>query len=676
MACSMCGVTDADSDWAGPCRACLSALLRSDSRDGSLARCGDYDLLEPLGEGSTGVVHLAQHRKSDEIVAIKLWRESVPLGRCLKQARLECGLRHPHIVGGRLVEDELGRSFWVMPLMEGGVLTWEFARRRSLEERLELTLQVARAVQFAHEHGVLHCDIKCDNILLDGEGKPHISDFSLARAIQGEDDGVRGGTRGWMAPEQARGEPVTTAVDVFALGVLLHWLTLGQLPFGTRAVSARTARTRSSGYRPDLSWGMLAVARRAMQPEPDQRYASVAGLCEDLERLRDFRPLLGVPLPLAARVYGWARRHQGARRAVLASGSVFAILASLAARSQAEGLRASALAMNAYAANGQAAAVLFRLREYANELERAASDPAVLELVRTSEAGSNEPNPCASRREFSDPAPLRPYRGQFSSLMVLDRFACARARLAEDTAPPALLGHPLNFRDYFLGAALDAQQPARTTWVRNAYVSSVSHLVRFAISTPLLSTDAGLTSAQGAPRDNGRFVGALTGSITVASTLDVPGALQRRWHDQITALVGPFEDAHAARSAPAEYAFLSHPKLARGARAMLPPALAQALSARFGREGSPPQFTLRAADVWTQNDYTDPLAGERWLAAFAPVGGTGYVVVVQTRDRYAIRASALIFQLGATLGVLTGALLLTWGGFLLWARQARRARVS
>jgi serine/threonine-protein kinase len=621
------------------------------------------------------VVHLAQHRRSDEIVAIKLWRDSVPHAMCLRQARLECGLRHPHIVGGRLVEDQQGRSFWVMPLMEGGVLTWEFALRRTLEERLELALQVARAVQFAHEHGVLYRDIKADNILLDAEGKPHISDFSLAQAIQGVDDGVRGGTRGWMAPEQERGEPVTTAVDVFALGVLIHWLTLGELPASSGITWQPHEPTRPRAYWPDLSWGMLAVAQRAMQAAPHHRYASVAGLCEDLERARDWRPLLGVPLSPMARIYGWARRHQSVRRAVVASCSVFAVLASLAARSQADGLRASALAMNAYAANGQAAAVLFRLRDYANELERAARDSSVLALVQTSDAASDDPNPCASRRELSNPAPLRPYRGQFSSLMVLDRFACARARMAEDTALPDFIGHPLNLRDYFLGAALDAQQPTRTTWVRKAYLSSVSHLVRFAISTPLLSNEVESASAS-TPRAQDRFAGALTGSITVASTLDVPGALQRRWHDQITALVGPFEDTHQASSGQVEYAFLSHPKLARGARAMLPPSLAQALSSRFGREGSPPQFALRAAEVWTQSDYTDPLAGERWLAAFAPVGGTGYVVVVQTRDRYATRPSALISQVGAALGILSAALLLTWGCFLLWARRARRFRVS
>jgi hypothetical protein len=651
-------------------------LLTAPSRRDEATRYGDYDLLEQVGQGSSGIVYLAQHRKSDEVVALKVWRESVPNARFLKQARLECGLRHPHIVGGRLVEDEASRSFWVMPFMEGGVLTWEFVRGKSLEERLELGLRVARAVQFAHEHGVLHCDIKAENILLDAAGEPHVSDFSLARAIGAESDEIRGGTLGWMAPEQARGEPLTTAVDVFALGVLIHWLALGDLPFGAgadyRERLERGLPARLPRYRPDLTWGMLAVAQRAMQSLPAERYPTVASLCEDLERLRDWRPPQGVDLPLAARVYGWARRHESARRAVLASCSVFAILALAAARRQAEDLRSSAIAMNAYAANGQAAAVLFRLRDYATELERAARDPRVLALAH--EPPQDSVNPCASRRELSDPAPLRAYADRFSSLMVLDRFACARARLAEDAATPAFVGQPLNFRDYFLGAALDAQQPARTTWVRKAYLSSVSNLVRFAVSTPLLSeaTDSA-KSAVSPPR--ARFLGALTGSITVTSTLDVPGALQQRFHDHVTALVGPFEDSAKPMPQAVEYAFLSHPGLTRGAKATLPASLAGALSARFGREGSPPQFALRAAEVWTQRDYVDPLAGERWLAAFAPVGGTGYVVVVQTRDAYAIHPAALIFRLGAALGIVSAALLFAWGCFLFWARRARSSRV-
>jgi eukaryotic-like serine/threonine-protein kinase len=666
-----------------PCWKCLRGIARG-AEDTTVL--GDYELLEPehpRGTGSSGIVYLSKHRVSGELVALKLARPGTPAELFLRQARIEGALQHPHIVSARLGPQHEGQPSLVMPFIDGGKLSKHPLREAPLEKRLELAVKIARAVHAAHELGVVHCDLKADNVLLDSRGEPHLCDFGAACGVQPAEDGIPfGGTRGWMSPEQARlmrskdsalEARLTTASDVFTLGVLLHWLVTGDLPFGAGEDFYRRVLEEESpalpSYRPGLGWGMLAVARRAMAKVPSARYSSAAALAEDLEALRDHRAT-SFAVPFAGRLLRGAKRHPGARNAVFILLPVFALMLSFVVRHQREKLRQAVLGMNAYAASGQAAGVLYRLRNHAEVVTQAARSPDVVALVvpprplERDASGQVVPNqnPCRSQTTVSDPGPLKPFAQGFSTFGVIDSSGCIRARIAEDPPTLAFMRRRFDWRDYFAEARTDAELGARTVGIRMAYRSSVSGLVKIALSVPLFAP----TPDTGQPI----FAGVLTGSLVVEATLVLPDRRRVSERDQVTVVIGPFQgDSPTASSTPEdEYTFLSHPKLERGAKVTLNPDVARALAVAFPSSKSA-QFELPLRAALTREGYEDPLLGGRWLAAFAPIGGTGYVVLVQTREAFVAEQSLVLSQVARFLGVGWILLLGAWGGLLLWSRS-------
>jgi len=688
--CPFCGAGEDGPLPGGPCWKCLRGLAREEPAPDVL---GDYEVLapeKPFAEGGTGRVYEARHRVSGELVALKLARTGSAHEFFVRQARFESALTHPNIVCARLGPSHVGRPTLVMSFMKGGKLSEHSARRGPLEKRLELALKIARAVQSAHELGVLHCDIKSDNILLDAAGEPHLCDFGLARAVSPDDENVVvGGTRGWMSPEQVREarkpdptdrERLRTSTDIFSLGVLLHWLVTGKFPFGEGAdFERRVLEERAPAlprYTPDLGWGMLSIARRAMEYEPDARYVSAAAFANDLDLLRRHEPLVGVRLPAIGRAFRWAKRRPGARNVVLALLPCFAAATFFVVERQRDDLKQAILSMNAYAASGQAAAVLFQLRDYAEEVARAARLPGVQALVlpprplARDASGAELPNqdPCKSQTALADPAPLTPFRARFSTLFVLDSSGCARARSAEDPPSLAFMQRRYDWRSYFSDALPDQKPETTKLGVRKAYRSSVSQLIKFAVSSPIFDTTS---SAEPAP-----WIGVLAGSLTVASTLELPRTLHKSGgatSDQVTAVLGPIElDARDER-ADSDFTFLAHPRLARGARVTAPPELEGALRIAVSRAPQV-QFELPKTAPTTLAHYVDPLFGDRWLAALSPVGGTGYFVVVQTRESFAEAPSRPLARLGLALALISAALFFAWSAFAIWnLRAARRA---
>ncbi len=671
----------------GPCWGCLRRM----ADDGAgRTELGDYTLLEPgrpLGEGSSGIVHLAEHAISGELVALKVAKPGTAPELFLRQAKIEGGLRHPHIVSARLGPSHEGRPSLVMPFIDGGKLTKHAVRRGPLEKRLELVVKMARAVHAAHEVGVVHCDLKADNVLLDSRGEPHLCDFGVACGVLPAEEGIPlGGTAGWMSPEQVRiwknrdteqKERLTTASDVFTLGVLVHWLVTGKLPFGSGEEFYRRVNEEKPPalprYRPDLGWGMLAVANRALKHDPAARYSSAAALADDLENLRQYRPTT-FSVPFAGRAFRWAKRHPGARNAILLLLPCFAIALSLVADRQSKNLREAVLAMNGYAASGQAAAVLYRLRDISEVIARAAESPALRAIaipprpIARDASGRELPgdNPCRAQTGLADSAPLRPFAGGFSTMMVLDSSGCVRARVSEEPPPLDFVRRRLDWRDYFAGAKTDSELHERTIGIRKAYRSSVSGLVKFAVSAPLLAAEPGAKAPV--------FAGVVSGSLTVASALVLPDKRKESERNQVTVVLGPFEgDAPAAGGTrEGEYTFLSHPKLKRGAKVILSSSLARELAAKFPPSAKA-QFELPRGATLMREGYEDPLSGGRWLAAFAPVGGTGYVVLVQTSEDFANRPNRLLAGFAFTLGAISILLLGAWGGLLLWSQRASRA---
>jgi tetratricopeptide (TPR) repeat protein len=279
-------------------------------------RVGAYELLAEIGRGGMGTVHLAR-RADDEFeksVAVKLMRpgfaSDLDLKRFRSERQIAAVLDHPNIArlldGGTTAD---GAPYFVMEHVEGLPLL-EFCRQRrlSVREGLILFRQICAAVQYAHQHLVVHCDLKPGNILVTAEGEPKLLDFGIAKLLTGG-----GGTAfseptatldrlltpEYASPEQVRGRPVTTASDVYSLGVVLYELVSGVKPYriesGDPAELVRLVCERDPGrpstLAPGLSGDLDAIVLKAMRKEPERRYASAAALSEDIGRFLDGLPI-------------------------------------------------------------------------------------------------------------------------------------------------------------------------------------------------------------------------------------------------------------------------------------------------------------------------------------------------------------------------------------------------
>jgi hypothetical protein len=263
---------------------------------------------------------------------------------------------------------------------------------------------------------------------------------------------------------------------------------------------------------------------------------------------------------------------------------------------------------------------------------------------------------------------LRPYAASFSTIAVFDVNGCGRARVAEEPPPPlAYLTNRYDWRDYFVGAREDGQQGLRRSWVRHAYRSTVSQLIKFAVSSPLFVDEVEAPSGR-------RWIGVVAASMTVASTLQLPR--QRRSDgDRLTVVVGPFagEGTRSAVPRAPEFTFLAHPDLRRGDKVVLAPELSAELHRAFNAHtGVRGHLELTTVLPLVRADYRDPFKGDRWLAAFAPVGATGHVVLVQSRDAAAIAPTLFVSRLGYGLLLLAAALVASFGGVALWSDIVKR----
>src|SRR3989440_8920542 len=198
-----------------------------------LGELGDYELLEEIGRGGQGVVFRARQKSLNRIVALKVislgqWASKAHLKRFRREAEAAASLDHPCIVPIYEVDERDGSCYFSMKFVEGGQLD-EVTRREPMPIRraVELIAKVARTVHYAHEHGILHRDIKPGNILLDAKGEPHLTDFGLARLVETDSTVTRThevmGRPSYMAPEQAVGNnaAVSRVTDVYEIGAVL-----------------------------------------------------------------------------------------------------------------------------------------------------------------------------------------------------------------------------------------------------------------------------------------------------------------------------------------------------------------------------------------------------------------------------------------------------------------------
>jgi serine/threonine-protein kinase len=305
---------------------------------------GRYRVERPLGHGAMSTVDLALDLQLDREVALKrlaenLARDDDLRARFQREARLAARLAHPNVVRIYDVgEDDDGRPFIAMEYVEGETLAEAVARRGPLPPRevAELGIQACRALAAAHEAGLVHRDVKPQNLLLRSDGVLKLGDFGVAVGLEGTRLTMAGtvlGTAAYLAPEQARGEEVTAAADVYGLGAVLYELLTG-MPPRTPATLAELTETTAIPVPRDAPAELARIVMRCLAAEPDERPASAAELAGELAAtIPDAQtlPLPGHPSVRATEIMApgpaTAVRRRPRTAVVLAAAAAVAVLA-------------------------------------------------------------------------------------------------------------------------------------------------------------------------------------------------------------------------------------------------------------------------------------------------------------------------------------------------------------
>src|SRR6266481_5960366 len=289
---------------------------------------GNYEILEQIGCGGMGVIYRARQRHSRRIVAVKRvlsYRADSrgALQRFRREAQAVASLDHPNILPiYEVSESEDGLPFFSMKFAEKGSLCENVASLRYEPRKcVQLIAKVARAVEYAHSRGVRHRDIKPGNILRNDLREPLVSDFGVAKLLDGNNDLTRSlttfGTAGFIAPEQAGDAAVdlTPAADVYSLGAVLFNVLAGRLPFlGSNPVSvirqaSETQAPKLRSLAPSLDRDLETICARCLERDPKVRYQSAGDLAADLERWLGGRPIVARPVSPPARIWRWSQRN-------------------------------------------------------------------------------------------------------------------------------------------------------------------------------------------------------------------------------------------------------------------------------------------------------------------------------------------------------------------------------
>jgi serine/threonine protein kinase len=309
------------------CNACGAdfALVGGGAETKMPATIGKFQILARLGSGGFGVVWKGRDPELDRLVAIKVPRPDAistsELDAFMAEARFVAQLRHPGIVRVYQVGREEDRVFIVSDLIDGPPLTdWIRSGGVSCEEAVELCIQVADALEHAHNAGIIHRDLKPANILLDRHGKPHITDFGLAvhqdRELIINAEGQIVGTPAYMSPEQAigRDSEIGPRSDIYSLGTVLFEMLTGERPFrgDVRIVLHRVIHDeppRPRELRRSIPRDLENIVLKCLQKDPHRRYSSAAEFASDLRNWSAGEPIIARPLGSAERLQRWCLRN-------------------------------------------------------------------------------------------------------------------------------------------------------------------------------------------------------------------------------------------------------------------------------------------------------------------------------------------------------------------------------
>ena len=316
-----------------------SAARESGDKSGDIV--GRYRLVEEIGRGGMGTVWLAERADGqfEQRVALKLIKRGMDsdeiLARFIRERQILARLEHPNIA--RLLDGGVGddgRPYFAMELISGSpITTYSSDQNLAVEQRLGLFIIVARTVAYAHRNLIVHRDIKPSNVLVDQKGEIKLLDFGIAKLLDDENDPAGAATKTtgrlmtaeYASPEQIAGEQVTTASDVYQLGMLLHELLTGQRPNAERAKSSGSVR-RPSGVERKLRGDLDTITRRALHEEPARRYPSADDLAEDVERHLEKKPLRFGGDSASYRTRKFVQRH---RLGVIAAAGTIALAIGL-----------------------------------------------------------------------------------------------------------------------------------------------------------------------------------------------------------------------------------------------------------------------------------------------------------------------------------------------------------
>jgi len=484
----------------------VERLLAADISTADLEACGDpTDLVPPSAEapasigryriartlhvGVTASVYLAIHRGEGEgferRVALKVAHRALDHAASLRfdlERRILASLEHPNIArlydGGRTQD---GRTYLAMELVEGVSIDRDCDQRKiGTSARLALFVKVCTAVQYAHQNLVVHRDLKPGNILVDGRGAPKLLDFGIAKLLNPElsagemvstAPSLRPMTPRYASPEQVEGGAITTAVDVYSLGVLLYELLTGHTPYRLasrdQAVVARAILEQEP--RPThLARDLDAIVRKAMDKVPARRYGSAAALAEDIGRHLRHEPVRARPRTLGYRAARFVRRHRLAALLVAAVTALALIMAgqSLELRRALDASRVAEAAAGRERARAEAVSrFLVELFEHADpEVARGETVDARRLVDRAAARIAVElPHQPQTRAALTDTLGLV-YRNLGLHQKALEMMQSALALRRSIAAPPADVASSLehlSWQRYALGDFAAAETPAR-----------------------------------------------------------------------------------------------------------------------------------------------------------------------------------------------------------------------
>ena len=261
---------------------------------------GGYRLIEQIAAGSMGTVYRGRQLSLDRVVAIKilnpqLARKAQYVERFLREARAVAKLNHPNVISGIDVGEEEGLRYFVMEYAAGTTAGSLLQRGGALDETrvVRIAIQIARALQHAHEAGLVHRDVKPDNILITKDGIAKLCDLGLAK--DRPESGTALGTPAYISPEQARGtEDVDIRADLYSFGCTLYHMLAGVPPFSGNSKVVMIAHlsdeaTPLTELDPDISPELSGIVERLMAKNPDERYASPLQLLGELEAFEEGR---------------------------------------------------------------------------------------------------------------------------------------------------------------------------------------------------------------------------------------------------------------------------------------------------------------------------------------------------------------------------------------------------